>query len=59
MFFLAFTPFQYIDFSKLDLNEMMETGDFSGAFKHALDSREFKEDLLRRLKYLVDMGVLE
>lgn len=59
MFFLAFTPFQMVDFSKFDLNKMMATRDFHGATKEFFDSKEFKEDLLKRLNFLIEMGVLE
>ncbi|XP_063695576.1 uncharacterized protein LOC134826987 [Culicoides brevitarsis] len=59
MFFMSFTPFQLIDFSKLDLNKLMETRDFHGATKEVFETEGFKEDLLKRLEFLVDMGALE
>lgn len=59
MYLLVFVPFQYIDFSKLDINKMMETMDFHGVTKHVFNTKEFQENLIKRLKYLIEMGVFE
>lgn len=59
MYYLVFVPFQHLDFSKLDINKMMENMDFHAATKDILNSKEFRETFLKRLTYMIDMGVLE
>lgn len=59
MYYLVFVPFQCIDFSKVDINKMMETKDFHGVTKHVFKTKEFQENFLKRLKYLIEMGIFE
>lgn len=59
MYLLVLVPFQYIDLSKLDINEMMEKKDFHGVTKHIFNSKEYQDMFFNHVQYLIDMGVFE
>ncbi|XP_063709646.1 uncharacterized protein LOC134838115 [Culicoides brevitarsis] len=59
MMVLYFVPFQFIDLTKLDFEEVMEKKDFFSLTKEAFHSKEFKEVCIKRLKHFIEMGVLD
>ncbi|XP_063707881.1 uncharacterized protein LOC134836624 [Culicoides brevitarsis] len=59
MNFLIFVPFLQIDFSKLDLNEMVEKMDFHSAGKFVFESEKFQRTFLERIRFLINMGVFD
>lgn len=59
MFLLVIVPFQYIDLSKLDINKMMETKDLHEVTKDVFKNKEFQDNVIKRVKYLIEMGVFE
>ncbi|XP_063710075.1 uncharacterized protein LOC134838468 [Culicoides brevitarsis] len=59
MFLMVFVPFEYVDFTKLNMNEMMENQDLHGISKHAFENADFQEMLVNRVRYLIEIGAFD